>query len=261
MNQNNILYVPDFPSGSKAVFLNPLDFNLRYVDEVMMETPDGMKLQAWFVKVDDENYKNAPTILYFQENAGNLSHRLPFMKDMIEKMKMNVFILSYRGYGSSTGVPSEAGLKIDARVALDYLINREDLKDSIIYVFGRSLGGAVAIDILSKDCSRVKALILENTFTSIHDMIDVLFPFLRYLKSLSHNKWESIESVKNISIPTLFICGESDEVVPAGMVKSLYESCKSEKKSYISFKEGRHMTTYEQEDYYPSIMKFLGSVE
>jgi len=199
---------------------------------------------------------------WIRNNSMNLSHRLPFMKELVEKLKMNVFIVSYRGYGSSTGEPSEEGLKIDAKTTLEYLSNRQDLKDSKIIIFGRSLGGAVAIDLLSSvENNRVKALILENTFTSIDDMIDVVFPFLKYIKSLSHNKWESIEKIKNISIPTLFICGEQDEVVPHGMVKKLFDSCGAKKKFYIPFKDGKHMTTHESVNYYVELIKFMSSLE
>ena len=91
-----------------------------------------------------------------------------------------MFITSYRGYGKSEGKPTEQGLKYDAQAALDYIINSDMIDPQLIFVFGRSLGGAVAIDLVSKNIclSNIKGLILENTFTSISDMVDKVFPYL-----------------------------------------------------------------------------------
>ncbi|URD82649.1 Prolyl oligopeptidase family [Musa troglodytarum] len=84
-----------------------------------------------------------PTILFFQENAGNIAHRLEFVRIMMQRLQCNVFMLSYRGYGESDGHPSQHGIIMDSQAALDHLTQRKDIDTSRIVVFGRSLGGAV----------------------------------------------------------------------------------------------------------------------
>ena len=85
----------------------------------------------------------------------------------------NVLMLEYRGYGYSTGTPDEAGLKIDAQTGLDYIRERIETSDTKIVVYGQSLGGAVAINLVAENQDRgdIAGLILENTFLSIRKLI------------------------------------------------------------------------------------------
>ena len=109
----------------------------------------------------------------FHGNAGNIGHRVPIAKVLEEHVGCNVLMLEYRGYGLSTGTPDEAGINIDAQTALDYIRNQKETEGGKIVVFGQSLGGAVAIELVAKnqDVGDIVGLILENTFISIRDMI------------------------------------------------------------------------------------------
>ena len=111
--------------------------------------------------------------MMFHGNAGNIGHRVPIAKVLEENIGCYVFMLEYRGYGLSTGNPDEEGIKIDAQTALDYIRNQKETQDGKIIVFGQSLGGAVAVQLVAnnQDASDIVGLILENTFTSIRDMI------------------------------------------------------------------------------------------
>lgn len=94
------------------------------------------------------------------------------IRSLVFKCNYNVLIVSYRGYGKSSGSPTESGLKIDAQAALDYLVNeRADIDNKKILVFGSSLGGAVAIDLAFSNQSKIWALVVENTFTCIPDLV------------------------------------------------------------------------------------------
>jgi len=86
---------------------------------------------------------NTPTIIYFHGNAGNISHRLHTVKDLYKHVKCNILLVSYRGYGQSEGSPSEHGLICDAEAALNFIYERKDINHDKVFVFGRSLGGAV----------------------------------------------------------------------------------------------------------------------
>lgn len=117
-------------------------------------------------------------------------------------------MVSYRGYGSSEGSPSEAGIKLDAAAALAYARDRTDVLDvSRLYLFGRSIGGACAIAMAATPQAQaiLRGVVIENTFTSIDDMIDQIMPFLGFAKALNRNKWDSLEGVKRIALPMLFI--------------------------------------------------------
>lgn len=132
-------------------------------------------------------------------------------------MQCTVLMLEYRGYGLSTGNPSEAGLRIDAQTGLDYIRSREDTKSSNIVIYGQSIGGAVAIDLVknNKDTGDIKGLVLENTFLSITKMIPHALPIAKYLTPLCRDKWRSEEMIPQITdVPILFLSGLRDEIVP-----------------------------------------------
>lgn len=102
-------------------------------------------------------------------------------------------------------------------------------------------------------------LILENTFTSIDDMIDINFPYLKYFKWLSANKWKNIDIIQTIpqKLPVLFLSGAKDELVPQRMMKQLFNECSSQNKEYKEFSEGNHNETWMQPEYNDTIFNFL----
>ena len=109
----------------------------------------------------------------FHGNAGNIGHRVPIAKVLTENLDCSVLMAEYRGYGLSTGTPDEKGINVDAQTALDYLRNQKETQGGDIIVYGQSLGGAVAIQLVARnqEPTDIKAVVLENTFTSIRDMI------------------------------------------------------------------------------------------
>lgn len=99
----------------------------------------------------------------------------------------NILMVEYRGYGLSTGVPSERGLVTDARAAIDYLHTRHDLDHTQLILFGRSLGGAVVIDVAADTVygQKLMCAIVENTFTSIREMaVELVHPSVKYIPNL-----------------------------------------------------------------------------
>ncbi|KAK6273652.1 hypothetical protein POUND7_010735 [Theobroma cacao] len=175
--QEKLVYVPVLPGLTKSYPITPARLRLIYED-VWLRSSDGVRLHAWFIKLLPDC--RGPTILFFQENAGNIAHRLEMVRIMLQRLHCNVFMLSYRGYGASDGYPSQHGIINDAQAALDHLSQRTDIDTDRIIVFGRSLGGAVGAVLTKNNPDKVAALILENTFTSILDMAGVLLPFLKW---------------------------------------------------------------------------------
>jgi pimeloyl-ACP methyl ester carboxylesterase len=149
-------------------------------EELSLRTPDEENLHAFLLRPSLKRNRQDVTIIMFHGNAGNIGHRLPIAKVLTADLGYNVFFVEYRGYGFSSGDPNEKGLNIDAQTALDYVRGREDLRDGKIVIYGQSLGGAVAINLVQKNQKEgdIAALILENTFLSIRSLIP---RFVRHL--------------------------------------------------------------------------------
>jgi pimeloyl-ACP methyl ester carboxylesterase len=132
-------------------------------------------------------------------------------------------LVEYRGYGKSEGTPTEKGLVLDAQAAIDHLAARVDIDSKTIILFGRSLGGAVALALCNKRREKVAGVMVENTFLNISEMVDAVFPFLRVVKNyvLTIN-WPSHENVTSITSPILFLAGENDELVPPVQMKQVH---------------------------------------
>lgn len=168
---NFIIYLPNMPSEelkrpecNPDGYRNPGEYGFEFED-LKIATKDGASLHGWFLKQKDP--LNSPTIIFFHGNAGNIGNRLPNMQKLFDKCKANIAIIDYRGYGNSTGFPSETGLKRDAEAVLNWALKHDDISKSKLFVFGRSLGAAVAISLANSRQSDITGLIIENTFTDI----------------------------------------------------------------------------------------------
>lgn len=156
LNQEEMIYIPnshDMPGPlilNPIGFRNPKEYELPYED-AYIQCYDDIKIHGWLIIQPENIKKDCYTILYFHGNAGNIGNRLPYAKMLYDKLKCNILLVDYHGYGNSEGTPSEKYLQYDALASLDYLYDRDDINNnSIIYkyleiiVFGRSLGGSVA---------------------------------------------------------------------------------------------------------------------
>ncbi|KAA8523290.1 hypothetical protein F0562_009713 [Nyssa sinensis] len=253
--QEKLVYVPVLPGLTKSYSITPARLRLIYED-VWLRSSDGVRLHAWFIKLFPDC--RGPTVLFFQENAGNIAHRLEMVRIMLQKLQCNVFMLSYRGYGDSDGYPSQDGITRDAQAALEHLIQRTDIDTSRIVVFGRSLGGAVGSVLAKNNPEKVAALILENTFTSILDLAGVLLPFLKWfiggssskgprvLNSFVRSPWSTIDIIGQIKQPILFLSGLQDEMVPPSHMEMLYAKAAVHNRRciFVEFPTGMHMDTW-----------------
>lgn len=243
---NNIFPQFKTPQQNPAGFRSPQEKGLNYED-VYINTPDGLRLHAWFIFAK-ENPQTAPTLVFFHANAGNMGLRLPNIEIMAQKWNANIFMLSYRGYGNSEGEPDERGLKIDAVSAMQHVLERTDIDKSKIFVFGRSLGGAVAIHAARKFDEHIAGVIVENTFTCISDMVGKVFPWLNWepMKTIMLKmRWNSVEEVKSIESPMMLIGGKLDEVVPHEQHGRLVDAAtKARFREVVIVEDGTHNDTW-----------------
>jgi fermentation-respiration switch protein FrsA (DUF1100 family) len=250
----------------------PPDYGMDFED-IWIRCQDGTKLHAWMMwrkGLDEDTVQKLPLVIFFQENAGNMSMRLHFCRTLVSVLNCKVFILSYRGYGESQGSPSESGIQMDVQSTMKYLMARKDFESSKTVIMGRSLGGAVAIYTAVEFKKHISAVIVENTFTSIMDMapqaLPPLRPFVGHGKPcnwLIRNKWDSINRVKDLKdTPMLFLVSLADEIVHPMQMATLFKAHGSDPWSLHEFEDAAHMDCYHTHAplYWPKVKSFFDSV-
>ncbi|KAJ2488189.1 bem46 protein, variant [Coemansia sp. RSA 2050] len=264
MFQRDMVYPAAFPAHSRDRVTLPSQFGMPHFDDIRLETPDKVLIRGYLIKrATDEETRRASTVIYFHANAGNMGHRLPVAKLMYDMLGCNVFMLSYRGYGLSDGHPSEAGIKTDALTALEFIRSHPLTANTKLVAYGQSLGGAVALDIVAANEPEFAGIILENTFLSIRKLIPSVLPILKWVTFLASEKWDSEKVVRQInSVPTLFLSGLQDDLVPPPHMRKLYELLsrnqdgKRMKVTWEEFAAGKHNDTFAQPGYFEAIARW-----
>jgi hypothetical protein len=159
-----------------------------------------------------------PTILYFYGNGSCLKHVADDDFDRFRRLGANVLVPEYAGYGMSGGHPGEVGCRETADAAYHHLRKRPDVDPARIVVLGRSLGGAVAIDLAAR--RPVAGLIAMSTFTSMLEMSRLRFPFLPARFLLRH-RFDSLSKIGRVGGPILLFHGRRDDLVPEAMMDKL----------------------------------------
>lgn len=233
---------------SKTISSTPDNISISFQD-VYFKTNDGKSLNGWFVPAANAEV----TILYCHGNAGNISDRL-HKAGFFHNAGFNFFIFDYRGYGKSSGKPNEGGLYTDAEAAYDYLLSRGDIKRDSIVVYGKSLGGPVAVNLCLK--RKARALILEGSFASVTMRAQELYPLLP-MGLLVSQRFDAVSNIDKITIPKLIVHGKSDEVIAFRHAQLLYEKA-AFPKSFLPFKGGHNDDIYVTSDVYrEELNKFL----
>ncbi|GMH75930.1 hypothetical protein TL16_g06911 [Triparma laevis f. inornata] len=254
---DNLLYHPSIqnlplsPQKNPAGFRSPLEYGIPF-SSLKIPTTDNIEIHAWLLLHPDSLTSRRPTIIFFHGNAGNIGFRLPNAQQMYQ-LGYNIMQVEYRAFGDSdqSKPPSEEGLRRDAEASINWIMNHGQIDKSRVFLFGRSLGGAVAFH-LAKYCDEnsipLAGVIVENTFLSIGKMVDVLMPLVAPLKSLILRiGWDNELLVPQIKVPILFLSGGRDELVPPFHMKRLYElATQSEKAVFYEVKDGTHNDTWQR---------------
>jgi fermentation-respiration switch protein FrsA (DUF1100 family) len=224
---NQLIYYPD-----PHWMATPDHLGLA-AEEVYLAPEPGVQLHAWFFPHRDP----LATLLFCHGNAGNISHRLENVHYLLQT-GFQVLLFDYRGYGHSTGKPSEEGLYRDAEEAWTHLAGRPDTAGAPRVIFGRSLGGAVAIELATRVAA--DALIVESTFLSIRTLARLVLPLP--LPELPV-KYDSSRKIGKIGMPFLALHGERDELVPSSDGRALFEAA-PEPKAWYPIPGAGHNDTY-----------------
>jgi len=208
IGQSRFIYEPD-----REMLGTPEKIALQY-ENISFSAADGTRLCAWFVPADSSR----GTILFCHGNAGNISHLLGTI-EILNRLRMDVFVFDYRGYGESGGEPSEQGTYLDAEAAWKFLVDERGIEASEIVVHGRSLGGAIAT-YLAREHSP-KALIVESAFTSIDDIAAKMYPFLP-VRLLCQFDYKTVDNISGVECPVLIIHSPDDDLVPFSQGEKLF---------------------------------------
>ncbi len=201
------IYAPQIPT--RELVATPTDIGLEY-ESLNLKTIDNEIINTWYIPANNSETDFTKTVLFFHGNAGNISHRLETIK-IYNNLGLNFLIIDYRGFGLSTGKPSEQGTYIDADAAWEYLIEKRKLEPQEIIIAGRSLGGGVAAELAKK--VRPAMLILESTFTSMTEVSAKHYPFMPTSLIVKH-EYETYLKLKDIHCPIIIAHSKKDEVIP-----------------------------------------------
>lgn len=245
------------PSIDEILLFHPTRFpegewnpqNLSYQD-VWFKAADGVDLHGWFCPHDNP----VAAVLYVHGSGGNLSDRRFLLNSLQIELRLSVFIFDFRGYGRSKGVPSVAGALLDAAAAREKLSELANVDLPEVVLMGRSLGGAIAIQLAADEAPR--ALIVESSFSSLKEMATLHYPNLAWL--VPADKLDSIAAIKKYDGPYLQSHGTADTLIPFASGKKLFDAANGPKQ-LIRIPRGNHNDP-QSRAYYRALHCFLSAL-
>jgi fermentation-respiration switch protein FrsA (DUF1100 family) len=221
--QRSLMYFPE------TVRTPPAQAGLPAAEEVVLTTADGEKVIVWHVPPRGDR----PVVLYFHGNGGSLRYRVDRFSKLVAD-GIGLVALEYRGYGGSSGRPSESGLLADSHAAYTFAVERYPAKQ--LALWGESLGSAVAVALAA--AKPVGRVILEAPFTSAADVAAAHYWYMP-VRLLMKDQFRSDELIGKVAAPILILHGVNDRVVPFRLGQRLYELAPQPKR-FVRFLDGGH---------------------
>jgi hypothetical protein len=223
--QRRLQYFPD------RRLVDPGQAGMSGVEDLRLTTDDGETLVAWYVPAQDGH----PLILYFHGNGGALVDRIPRFRALTAS-GYGFLAIAYRGYGGSTGSPTQKGLMEDGETAYQEAHARGYDGDRIVLI-GESLGTGVAIALAAT--REAAALVLDSPYSSAVEVAAAhyaIFP----VHWLMFDRFRSDLAIGDVHIPILVVHGDEDDVVPISLARRLFELA-NEPKTFMQVSGGKHL--------------------
>lgn len=219
------------------------DSSIYNIETVNFKSGDGNTLNGWFLKPKKETAK--ATVLQLHGNGGNISYQYHFAEPLV-KAGYQVMVFDYEGYGSSTGSPSQEKVLDDGLSALNYIRQRDDVKNKKLILFGQSLGGHLSCVVAAKENALIDALVVEGAFSG-HELMAMYVGHQHgapkwLAKLLVRTKYEAIDYIDKVTVPKLIIHSTEDATCPFFMGKALYDKATG-KKEFWEVKGGHIMAS------------------
>lgn len=229
--QSRLVY---YPHIGREITTTPMAYGLGF-EPVNIPTEDGETLQAWWVPAPDAQRPPRGTVLFFHGNAGNISHRIDYLL-MFGKLGYATLIFDYRGYGKSSGSPSEQGTYRDAAAAWRWLTQTRGIDPGEIVYAGESLGGAVASWLAISHAPR--ALLLLSTFTSAPDLGARIYPYIP-VRLISRFRYDNLSRIRQIRVPVLVAHSRDDDIIPFAQGREIFDAA-NEPKQFLELRGGHN---------------------
>ena len=219
-----------FPSRNLAAA--PADFGLR-AEELSITAADGVSLHGWWIQGPGDR-----VLIWYHGNAGNIGDRLHNARWFVDRLGVDVVLVDYRGYGRSRGTPDEDGVYLDGLAIYDAVAARSVRADDIV-LFGRSLGGAVAIE--TALLRPAGALVLESVFRSVPALAREHYWFVP--SAVIRTRMDNESKIRRVQAATLLLHGDRDGIVPLAHGRRLFELAASPVRLHVIEGAG-HNDTY-----------------
>jgi hypothetical protein len=207
----------------------PAQAGMPEAQEIELKTSDGETLVAWHVPPRGDK----PVVIYFHGNGEIIQWRIGHHRALIRD-GAGLIAVNFRGYGGSTGTPTEDGLHRDAAAAYAFAVAHYPAQRIVLY--GVSLGTGVAVKLASEQ--PVAKLILEAPYTSTVDVAAEMFPFVP-VRWLMKDQLHSDQRIGKVHVPLLIMQGTHDEVIPIRFGERLF-ALANEPKRFVRFDGGGH---------------------
>jgi abhydrolase domain-containing protein 17 len=234
---------------SEKIIFQPQASSYRDTEQIIkLSSANGVQISATYLHNPEARF----TILFSHGNAEDIGTALPTL-ERLKAMGFSVFAYDYQGYGTSSGVPSEDNAYQDVEAAYNYLNDNLNIPADRIIAYGRSLGGAVAVELAQK--RHLGGLIIEGSFTTAYRVVTKipLFPF---------DKFKSISKIKQVRCPVLIIHAKKDEVVPFSHGEKLFLEANEPKASFWVEEAGHNnLLQVAGKNYEKALLEFLSLIE
>ncbi len=210
LTQSRLIY---YPQIGRDLSTTPRAVGLAFED-VWLDGPGGVRLHGWFVPHAEP--RGAALILH--GNAGSIALRIDWLR-MFHDLGYAALVIDYRGYGRSTGRPTEQGTYEDARLAWEHLTRARGFAPAEIVLLGESLGGPIAAHLAARE--RPRALILNSTFTSVPDLAAQLYRFMP-VRWLTRFDYDTRAFLAQVDAPVLIAHSPGDDIVPYSHARALH---------------------------------------
>lgn len=237
------------PTPASRDWLPPGSVQAQDVD---LTSRDGTAIHAWWCPLPDAE----EVVFYCHGNAGNLSYRRGAVAEWHQHFGQSVLIFDYPGFGKSAGSPTEDGCYAAAEAAFDWLTETQGVPAERIIIYGKSLGGGVAVELATRRPHR--ALVLAKTFTSLPDMAQKLYPWLP-ARWLTRAQFNNLEKIGRCPRPVFITHGDRDWLIPFAMGERLHEAATAAKQ-FLPLPGVNHDASLPPE-FYANLKQFLATVE